>query len=117
MNQSNSTSMMNDSNTNPSSSCTYWKPDSDVIKTVKLVLMMVIGGIGILNNIFIVVIAVGYTVRKNLHHLIVNMAVSDTFVILFTCVQEILALRSQIPLLVTKLKTPPFPFLSPGYQF
>ena len=34
-----------------------------------------------------------------------------------TCVQEIFELVWQIPLLVTKLKTPPFPFLSPGNQF
>ena len=34
-----------------------------------------------------------------------------------TCVQEIFAFRSQIPRFVTKLKTPPFPSLSPGYQF
>ena len=34
-----------------------------------------------------------------------------------TCVQEILAFFSQIPLLVTKLKTPPLPSFPPGYQF
>ena len=34
-----------------------------------------------------------------------------------TWVQEILARFSQIPRLVTKLKTPPLPSASPGYQF
>ena len=35
-----------------------------------------------------------------------------------TCVHEIFELSPrQSPLLVTKLKTPPFPFSSPGYQF
>ena len=34
-----------------------------------------------------------------------------------TCVHEILAFFSQIPRLVTKLKIPPLPSLSPGYQF
>src|SRR5688572_33485696 len=35
-----------------------------------------------------------------------------------TCVQEILErLPRHLPRFVTKLKTPPTPFLSPGYQF
>ena len=34
-----------------------------------------------------------------------------------TCVQLILARVSQMPRLVTKLKTPPLPSASPGYQF
>ncbi|KXJ22908.1 Bombesin receptor subtype-3 [Exaiptasia diaphana] len=33
--------------------------------------------LGIFGNIFVIILALKYTVRKNLHHLIVNMAVSD----------------------------------------
>jgi len=52
----------------------------------KITTFFILGGMGISGNIFIIVIAVKYTVRRNLHHLIINMAVSDTLIIsmLFT---------------------------------
>ena len=58
--------------------CKYWEPDNgDLKKTVKYIAVLFLCALGILNNIFIVVLAVKYTVRKNLHHLIINMATSD----------------------------------------
>ena len=79
---------MNNSNMNESFVYS-WKPDSLVRNTVQLVLMIVIGGIGILTNIFIIVLAVEYTVRTTLHHLIANMAVSDSMVIIMKFVDWI----------------------------
>ena len=69
--------------------CKSLQPDTDMTKTVKEVVPLVIGGLGILNNVFIIIIAARYTVRKNLHHLIVNMSVSDTLVVLMICIDNI----------------------------
>jgi len=57
--------------------CKYWKPDSDLEKNVKFIALTFLCVFGILSNIFIIILAVKYTVRKNLHHLIINMAVFD----------------------------------------
>jgi len=58
--------------------------ESVLTRTLKTVALLSTGLLGICGNIFIVVLAAKYTARKNLHHLIVNMAVSDTLVVLTT---------------------------------
>jgi len=57
--------------------CKYDEPDSDLEKNAKYIAVVILCVIGICSNIFIIVIAAKYTVRKNLHYLIINMAVSD----------------------------------------
>ena len=42
---------------------------------------LVLGGLGIFGNAFVIVLAVKYTVTKRLHFLIINMAVADTLVV------------------------------------
>lgn len=55
--------------------------------------MIIVGAVGIICNIFIIVLALKYTERKNLHYLIINMAVSD-IIFIFTLVFETLKLSS-----------------------
>lgn len=55
--------------------------DSDSSRLFHKMTILIPGMFGILANLFVIVLAVKYTARKNLHHLIVNMAVSDTIVI------------------------------------
>jgi len=62
--------------------CKYYVPESDTTRTVKVIAITLLSVYGIFGNIFVIVLAALYTVRKNLHHLIINMAVSDTLVIL-----------------------------------
>jgi len=73
--------MMNTSNitlNNISSKyCKYSVPDSDLEKNAKYIAVGILSVVGICSNILIIVLAAKYTVRKNLHHLIINMAVSD----------------------------------------
>jgi len=69
--------------------CKYWEPDSDLEKDVKYIAMIFLCVFGILSNIFIIVLAVKYTVRKNLHHLIINMAVSDALFLEISLLHEI----------------------------
>jgi len=57
--------------------CKYFVPDSDTTRTVKVIASTLLSACGIFGNIFVIVLATKYTVRKNLHHLIINMAVSD----------------------------------------
>lgn len=51
--------------------------------------MLFVGGFGILNNVFIIVLALKYTTKKNLHHLILNMAVADALLVLAILVLEV----------------------------
>lgn len=63
--------------------CKYFlEPHSDVELTLQIAALSILGGFGVLGNVFTIVIATKYTARKNLHFLIVNMAVSDTLVII-----------------------------------
>jgi len=57
--------------------CKYEEPYSDLEKNAKYIAVVILCVIGICSNIFIIVIAAKFTVRKNLHHLIINMVVSD----------------------------------------
>lgn len=56
--------------------------DSDWSRNLKFFSVFLVGGCGIFGNVFIIILAVKFTVRKNLHHLIINMAVADTLVVL-----------------------------------
>lgn len=51
--------------------------DTSLSSNLKLFSILFVGGFGILNNVFIIVLAIKYVPIKNLHHLIINMAVAD----------------------------------------
>jgi len=76
---------MNDSNvTQPYSNwthCQHWEPDSDIERAIKMSALSIVGGFGLFGNVFTIVLAAKFTVRRNLHFLIMNMAVSDTLLI------------------------------------
>ena len=57
--------------------------ETDMEKTVKLMTCLVLGGFGIFGNVFVILLAVKYTVTKRLHFLIINMAVTDTLSVFF----------------------------------
>jgi len=88
---------MNDSNvTQPYIYCKYREPDSDVERAVKMSALSIVGGFGLFGNVFTIVLAAKFTVRRNLHFLIMNMAVSDTLVILcalFTGIRRMYFMR------------------------
>ncbi|KAK3752667.1 hypothetical protein QZH41_006486 [Actinostola sp. cb2023] len=65
---------------------------SEISLTLKVMAILLVGGFGVLNNIFVIVLAVKYTVWKNLHYLIINMAVADSLVVLMKLVFGILGL-------------------------
>jgi len=68
----------------------YWKHDySDQENYHISIAMTFLCVLGILSNIFIIVLAAKYTERKNLHHLIINMAVSDALYLASGLWQEI----------------------------
>jgi len=74
--------MMNESNaTQVYSYCKYWIPHSHAERTIQMAALFIIGGFGVICNVFTIVLAAKYTVRRNLHFLIINMAVSDATVI------------------------------------
>lgn len=62
--------------------CKYWNLKTDVGVAAKTASLLVLGIFAMLCNVFIIVLATKYTVRRNLHFLIINMAVSDTFVLI-----------------------------------
>lgn len=66
---------------NNSSDCKYHQPDTSMTTAFKVTVFVLVGVLGIFGNVFAILLATKYTVRKNLHHLIVNMAVSDTLFI------------------------------------
>ena len=69
---------MNESNvTQAYSYCKYSKPHSDAERTIQVTALAIVGGFGLLGNIFTIVLAAKYTVQRNLHFLIINLAVSD----------------------------------------
>lgn len=57
--------------------CKYSKRTSDLEMKAKFIAPILVCIFGIFGNIFIIVLTVKCTVRKNLHHLIINLAVSD----------------------------------------
>lgn len=77
MNQTNSTYIDN------LTYCKLWtKKDSEVATSIKQAALGFVGIYGIMANLFVITLAVKYTVRKNLHHMIIGMAVSDSLLIL-----------------------------------
>ncbi|KXJ23213.1 hypothetical protein AC249_AIPGENE3864 [Exaiptasia diaphana] len=62
--------------------CKYWKPDTDLESYAKLSALAILAVSGILLNVFVIVLAAKYTERKNLHYLIINMALSDALYLL-----------------------------------
>ncbi|KAK3737049.1 hypothetical protein QZH41_005343 [Actinostola sp. cb2023] len=66
--------------------------ESEISLILKVMAILLVGGFGVLNNIFVIVLAVKYTVWKNLHYLIINMAVADSFVVLMKLLLGVLSL-------------------------
>lgn len=53
-------------------------------KTIQDVAIFIFGGFAIFGNVFIILLAVNYTKRKSMHRMIINMALSDTLVVLMS---------------------------------
>ncbi|KXJ11719.1 hypothetical protein AC249_AIPGENE12641 [Exaiptasia diaphana] len=88
----NNTSLIPDNATNNSSRyqyCKYSEPDTQLEYNAKRIAVILLMTLGLAGNIFVIVLAVKYTVRKNLHHLIINMAVSDSLFILMVLTEDI----------------------------
>lgn len=49
---------------------------------VKIIFITLLGVFGFCSNVLIIIFAVKYTIRKNLHHLIINIAIADALVII-----------------------------------
>lgn len=64
--------------------CKYLKPVSDAEEAAQAAAILIVGIFGVFCNAFTILLATKYIVRRNLHFLIINMAVSDTFVIVTT---------------------------------
>ena len=55
--------------------CKFWEPESDAEKIVKRTTFVLLIVLGISFNIFVIILAARFTIRKNFHYLIMNMAV------------------------------------------
>ncbi|KXJ06698.1 hypothetical protein AC249_AIPGENE24618 [Exaiptasia diaphana] len=97
----NNTSLIPNNATNNSSGyyCKYDEPDTQLEYNAKRIALILLMTLGLAGNIFVIVLAVKYTVRKNLHHLIINMAVSDTLYILITLIRKTIVWLSERKLL------------------
>lgn len=60
------------------------EPESGLQTNAKHFVFLLLVVLSVFGNIFIIILAVKYTARKNLHHLIINMAVSDTIFAIFS---------------------------------
>ena len=79
----NSTLIPNNATNNSSGYyCKYGEPDTQLEFYTKRIVVILLMTLGLAGNIFVIILAMKYTVRKNLHHLIINMAVSDSLFIL-----------------------------------
>ena len=74
---------MNETNSRFSTLCKYAEPESVIAKTVKLMTCLVLGAFGIFGNVFVIVLAVKYTVTKSMHFLIINLAVANILFVIF----------------------------------
>lgn len=72
--------------------CECKKNHSDVERAVQLAALSTVGGFGLFGNIFTIVVAAKYTVRRNLHFLIINMAISDTLVIVMHLLDALISI-------------------------
>ncbi|KXJ28683.1 hypothetical protein AC249_AIPGENE19422 [Exaiptasia diaphana] len=70
--------------------CKFREPDTDAEKIAKQTAFVLLIVLGISFNIFVIILAAKFTVRKNLHHLIINMAVSDALYYLFMSQEDTL---------------------------
>ena len=52
-----------------------------ISETTIYISYLAIGGVAIIGNAFIIILALKFTKRKSLHHLIINMAFSDILVV------------------------------------
>ncbi|XP_031561505.1 P2Y purinoceptor 8-like [Actinia tenebrosa] len=68
-----------DNLTQSSLSC-FSVPDSHLVLTVKIMAILLVGGFAVFGNILIIFLAARFTVKRNIHHLIINMAVSDILI-------------------------------------
>ncbi|KXJ11727.1 G-protein coupled receptor-like K2 [Exaiptasia diaphana] len=87
----NNSSLIPDNATNNSSGyyCKYEEPDTQLEYNAKRIAVILLMTLGLAGNIFVIVLAMKFTERKNLHHLIINMAVSDTLFILMNLTEDI----------------------------
>ncbi|XP_020903260.1 melanocortin receptor 5-like [Exaiptasia diaphana] len=69
MNQSN--------NTQDETYCKFHEPDSSTERWIKFIALLVFIGIGFIGNVFVIILAVKFTVKRSLHFLIINVAVAD----------------------------------------
>ncbi|KXJ22168.1 hypothetical protein AC249_AIPGENE4206 [Exaiptasia diaphana] len=81
-------SLTNQSNT-ISKFCKYDEPDTDFEKTAKRTVFVLLFVLGICGNVFVITLAAKYTVRKNINHWIINMAVSDAIFLISFLILEI----------------------------
>ena len=73
---------MNASNSTYDSFCSIKESYESLVEVVFLTVAFLLVTFGISANIFVVVLAARYTARKNLHHLIVNMAMADLLMVI-----------------------------------
>ncbi|KXJ23247.1 Allatostatin-A receptor [Exaiptasia diaphana] len=79
----------NATNNSPGYYCKYDEPDTQLEYNAKRIAVIILITLGLTGNIFVIVLALKYTVRKNWHNLIINMAVSDTLYILLNLIMDI----------------------------
>ncbi|KXJ06656.1 hypothetical protein AC249_AIPGENE2749 [Exaiptasia diaphana] len=75
-------SLTNHLNSSTHTDCKYWGPESDAEIIAKRIAFVLVILLGIFGNVFIILLAAKFTVRRNLNYLIINMAVSDTLFLL-----------------------------------
>lgn len=63
--------------------CKYWmKRETELIRTTKIMSVIVVGGFALFGNIVIILLSAKYTLRKNINYMIINMAASDMLVVI-----------------------------------
>jgi len=58
-----------------------YNPYQDSFRIVKITTLITLSVSGIIGNTFVIILVAKFTVRKNLHHLIINMCVADIVVV------------------------------------
>lgn len=69
--------------------CKYHHQSIETSREFNQTAIFLPGGCGLIANMLVILLAAKYTVKKNLHHLIINMAVSDALVILIQMIYQI----------------------------
>lgn len=70
--------------TGMNNSCLRYDPYQDDMRTVKITTIIILSVFGFIGNTLVITLAAKFAVRKNLHHLIINMCVADIIVIFIT---------------------------------